>query len=168
MKLCICAIKPSNVWVKAMASRGVSLLGNFCFSCHYSLMASHLFNFGIMIYQRWHFFLGGVCVVMEVYIGQNIWYDYFAVIIDLFILGTLIYNSCDHFFGYIISKGNNFLTRGFAFTKCWWHCCTRWKLKLHCGDEVMNHLRTCHGYAVFQKIFTSTWRWQCHVRFAGD
>jgi hypothetical protein len=33
---------------------------------------------------------------------------------------------------------------------------------------VMNRLRTCHEYAVLKKIFTSSWRWWCHIRFAGD
>jgi hypothetical protein len=65
VKLGMCAINPSNVWVNAVASRDRSLLGDFSF-CHNSfLIDSNFFNFrimiyhGIMIYQRWHFLFSG-------------------------------------------------------------------------------------------------------------
>jgi hypothetical protein len=41
--------------------------------------------------------------------GQHIQYNDFAVIIDVFFLNTLMNITCNHFFGYIISNGNNFL-----------------------------------------------------------
>jgi hypothetical protein len=62
VKLGICTIKPSNVWVlKAMASHDVGLLSDFFFYFNSFLMASTFFNFGIMIYWRWHFFWESMC-----------------------------------------------------------------------------------------------------------
>ncbi len=163
VKLGVCTIKPSNIWVKARASHDVSLLSVFFFCCNSLLIASTFFNFGIMIYWRWHFFWNS-------WHWAEIWYDYFAVIINLFILNTLVYNISNHFFGYVIINWNDFLTGGCtsiqqAVCAIWWHRWTGRKFRLQHAVEPSWQR---DEYPIVELILTPTSTWPCHIRFIDD
>jgi hypothetical protein len=172
VKLGICTIKPSNVWVlKAMASHDVSLLSDFFFYFNSFLMASTFFNFGIMIYWRWHFFLGEYVSLWKLTLGRT--HDMIILLSSsicsfsthLFITPAVISSDTSSLIETIISPEDVAHSVQCIVCAIWWHCWTGRKFRLQHADEPS---RQRDGYPIVETILTPTSRWPCHIRFIDD